>query len=126
MKKKKILIVDDDLAASKFMKARLEITGKYEVSTESNGVRGIETARGLRPDLIILDILMPGIEGDEVARQIKADNILKNTPIIFLSSIITSKETGPDGMKTGAHYILPKPVKIESVLACIEKHFPPN
>lgn len=66
-KEKKILIVDDEEDFTKLIKLNLERTGEYEVEIENGGLRGLAAAREFKPDLILLDILMPDMEGGEVA-----------------------------------------------------------
>lgn len=83
---KKILIVDDEPDIVVIMKFTLETNG-FEVVTAYDGEDGLEKAKALNPDLIILDVLMPKLLGDDVALQLRKDPACKNIPIIFLTNI---------------------------------------
>jgi CheY-like chemotaxis protein len=88
MTKKRIMVVDDDLQSTRIVKMALERTGRYEVQQVNDPVRALDAARMFKPDLILLDICMPGTEGVEVAFQIRADTEFQATPVVFLSSLV--------------------------------------
>lgn len=114
MSEKKILIIDDNSAWRYLVIHELQKAG-YTTFSASNGIEGIDTARQNKPDLILLDILMPGIDGFEVCRIIKKDPLLKDIPIIF----ITAKAQKTDvilGLESGGTSYLVKPVKLETIL----------
>ncbi|MFZ4699140.1 MAG: response regulator [Candidatus Methylumidiphilus sp.] len=119
--KKKILVVDDEASLTRLIKANLERTGKYEVMTENQGGKAIEVARQFKPDLIFLDVMMPGMGGDEVAALIEEDPQLSNTKYVFLTAIVRREETNPTGSMIGGHLFLAKPVRTEQLVATIEK-----
>ena len=119
--KKKILVVDDETSLTRLIKANLERTGKYEVMTENQGGKAIEVARQFKPDLIFLDVMMPGMGGDEVAALIEEDPQLSNTKYVFLTAIVRREETNPTGSMIGGHLFLAKPVRTEQLVATIEK-----
>ncbi len=100
MKKNRILVIDDNLNATRIVKLALERTGSYEVRELNDPAQGLEAAREFRPDLILLDVCMPDIEGSEVAEKITSDPDFAATPIVFLTSIVTPREAG----KTGQHH----------------------
>jgi len=83
---KKVLIVDDDVDVRKFVSKLVERAG-YEVVEAKNGVEGMGTVREDKPDLIILDILMPKQSGIRMYRELKTDEPLKDIPVIVLSAI---------------------------------------
>ena len=120
MDKKRILIVDDESGFTHLLKLTLEKTGNYLVCEESDGTRARETAREFKPDLIFLDIVMPKIDGGDVASQIKADPVLKNVHIVFLTAIVSKKEAASGGL-IGGFPFLSKPVTLEGVIQCIEE-----
>lgn len=95
MGKKKILIVDDELDMRIFISTLLETSGYKAVATR-NGKDGILKARDMLPDLIILDVMMPGEGGVQMYRQLKTDKTLKNIPVIMLSAVAE---------KTFIHYL---------------------
>lgn len=95
MGKKKILIVDDEMDMRIFISALMETSGYKAVATR-DGKDGILKARDIIPDLIILDVMMPGEGGVQMYRQLKTDKTLKNIPVIMLSAV---------AKKTFIHYL---------------------
>ncbi len=83
---KKVLIVDDDLDVTKFVSKLVERTG-YQAIVAKNGVEGMGKVREDKPDLIILDILMPKESGIRMYRELKTNDLLKDIPVIVLSAI---------------------------------------
>lgn len=121
MHKKKILIVDDEKDFTKVVKMNLDITGKYEVIAENNPLNAFHAIRSFKPDLILLDIMMPELDGTEIASQIGRDTKLKDTPIIFLTAAVTKREVMSQKGKIGNHVFIAKPVNIQELINCIEK-----
>jgi len=113
--KKKILIVDDDPTSLKILESMLP-AGKYTVVKANNGEEALESAFDQLPDLILLDIMMPGIDGYEVTRKIKKDKRTKDIPIIIITSLDES-ESKVKGMEEGAEELLNKPVHSTELLA---------
>lgn len=122
MEKKKILIVDDEESLAMVFKSLIENTGKYEVCKETRGSKAFNAAKKFKPDLVLLDIMMPDIDGGEVARQLKKDPDTRDIPIVFISAAITKEEENEQGIIKGGHPILAKPVPMEKLLATIEKY----
>ena len=122
MDKKRILIVDDEENLAKVFKLLLEKTGKYEVWKETNGSNAFATAKKFKPHLVLLDIMMPDIDGGEVASQLKEDAETKHIPIVFISAAITKEEEGEQGIIKGGYPILAKPVPMEKLVATIDKY----
>ena len=121
--KKKILIVDDERNITAFLKTYLEDTGKYEVRTANSGVEGVETAKMFQPDLMLLDIMMKDMSGDGVADKIKNDPIIRKTPIVFLTGIVTKEEVAAQGGRIGGYPYIAKPIlAMRELLDCIEAH----
>jgi DNA-binding response OmpR family regulator len=119
MTKKQILVIDDDVTASSLVKASLERTGAYEVRTENAGTRGLTAAKQFKPDLILLDVDMPDMDGGEVAFQIRADKQVKHTPIVFLTSMVSKEETQGRINRWG-YEMLAKPVDVRELIERIE------
>ena len=122
VKRKKILIIDDEENFIYLTKKNLERKGRYEVRTENEGSNGLVAAKEFMPDLILLDIVMPDMEGSDVATQIRKDEKVKDIPIVFLTATITKEEVESGGGVIGGHPFLAKPVGIEELIACIEKN----
>lgn len=84
--RKKILIVDDEKDFAYFVKANLQLLGNYEVIVATKGKKGIKSALKEKPDLILLDIMMPGMDGFEVLERLKRDEKTMNIPVIMLTA----------------------------------------
>jgi len=118
--KRRILIVDDDPDSTHLVKILLEKTGNYVVFEENDADQAHQSARNFRPDAILLDIMMPKTDGGEVAAQIEADPELRNTPIIFLTALVTEPETKA-GLRIEGHRSLAKPINIPQLIDQIEE-----
>ena len=120
---KEILIIDDEANFCRVIKKYLELDGSYRVSTAMNGIDGIALAKTQKPDLILLDIIMPGLAGTEVAEQLLDDPDTTDIPIIFVTSIIKKGEVSKKGGISGGRTFLAKPVNIdelkEKINACL-------
>lgn len=120
--KKKILIVDDEADFAEMMKWNLEETGKYEVVIETKGKQALSTAKNVKPDLIILDIIMPDIGGEDVEGLLKADKELKSIPIIFLTAIVKEGDMPSKTHGKRRRIFLSKPVSFDKLTDCIDKN----
>ena len=119
----RILIVDNDADTTHLVKILLERTGHYLVLEENDASKAHQSARNFRPDLILLDIVMPETDGGEVAARIEADSELQNTPMIFLTALVTRAEA-KSGLSIQGHPFLAKPVSIPELINAIEEHLP--
>jgi len=118
---KKILVVDDETTITRLLKLNLEKTGAYTVREENLGAKAYAAAREFKPDLILLDVMMPDMDGGDVAAQLQGDGLLKDIPIIFLTAAVKKEElTATGGMIGGFPYIA-KPLDAKGVLAAIER-----
>ena len=120
---RRILIVDNDRNSTHLVKVLLEKTGRYMVFEENDGARAHLSARNFRPDLILLDIVMPETDGGEIAAQIRGDPELQNTPIIFLTALVTRAEAST-GLHIDEHPFLAKPIDIQELIRAIEARVP--
>jgi CheY-like chemotaxis protein len=120
---RRILIVDNDKNTTHLVKILLEKTGRYVVFEENDSTRAHQTARNFRPDLIFLDVVMPDRDGGEIAAQIRADPELHNTPIIFLTALVTRAEA-KTGLHIDGHPFLAKPINIPELIEAIERVLP--
>lgn len=116
---KRILIVDDEAGFTRLLKLTLEGTKRYVVKEENDGSQALSAARLFRPDLILLDIVMPKMDGGDVARQIAADPMLKAVKIIFLTAIVSQKEAGAG--EIGGFPFMAKPVSLAALTKMIEE-----
>jgi CheY-like chemotaxis protein len=122
-KKRRILIVDNDRNATHLVRILLEKTGQYLVLGENNSTQAYRSAKIFRPDLILLDIVMPIRDGGEIAAQIRADPELQNIPIIFLTALVTPTEAKA-GVHIDGHPFLAKPINIQELINAIEERLP--
>jgi CheY-like chemotaxis protein len=120
MAKKEVLIVDDDIVTQNMIKTTLGNAG-YSFIVASNGREAIELAAGKLPGVIVLDIMMPDMDGGEVADILKKNPRTKDIPIIFLSSLI-SKEEEKTGAKKDIVSFLAKPYNREALLNEVRRY----
>jgi len=121
---KKILVIDDDIQLVSLIQIRLEANG-YEVITAYDGREALEKIRGQMPDLIILDLILPRLPGEEVCREVRKDEKTKGIPIIML----TGKTSDTDrvvGRVIGADYYIPKPFETSVFLEKVKKLIGPG
>jgi len=104
------------------LKLNLEQTNEYVVRGENNSNRAMATAEEFQPDLILLDVMMPGIAGGELASRFQENPKFKNVPIVFLTAAATKAEVYARGGKVGGLPFLAKPVEISEVVACLRQH----
>ncbi len=122
MNKTRILVIDDNIAATRIVKLSLERTGRYEVCELNNPFEALPVTREFKPDLILLDVSMPGIEGGDVAFRIHSEKEFERTPIVFLTALVSPVEAKGTGMLVGGFHFVAKPPRLEQMIACIEDH----
>jgi len=120
--KKRILVVDDQSDITRLLKRGLEQTNDYEVREENDSRAALAAAEEFRPHLILLDVMMPGLDGGELANSLRASVKLKSVPIVFLTAAITKEEVAEKEGRAGGWPILAKPFVIPDVVACLERH----
>jgi DNA-binding response OmpR family regulator len=108
----KILVVDDDEAVAQAIEHALR--RDHQVRVTHNGVEALKMARQINPDLIVLDIVMPGMNGLEVCRELRHDPLLKSIPILFLTGL-GRVEDKVEGFEAGADDYLTKPFDIREL-----------
>ena len=103
--KKKILVVEDDSMISSMYKTKFEVDG-FEVLIADNGVSGLELAKTAKPDIIMLDIILPQLDGFSVLEQIKKDKVAKNIPVIMLTNLGTDEDKKKGEIMGAADYLV--------------------
>ena len=124
--KKRILVVDDDPdmveATSMILKSR-----DYDVITAYGGVEGLQKAKAEKPDLIVLDVMMPDKDGYVVCKELKADSALRDIPVLLLTAVVshisTTRFSHQMGMETEADDYIDKPVEPVELVKRIEALF---
>lgn len=104
----KILLVEDDPDIQRVAVMALQFKGGWEVVVASDGEEGLERARSEAPDVILLDAMMPKVDGLEMCKRLKADDDLRDIPVIFLTAKSQSEEV-EEGLRAGAVSYLLKP-----------------
>lgn len=120
--KKRIVIVDDDVSLSRMAKAVLEKVGHYEVEVCNRGNEALEVIRKKKPDLVLLDVVMPGIDGPDIASQLKADKALSPIPVVFLTSLVSHEEAAHEPT-IGGYPFIAKPVAGEDLVKRVRDFF---
>ena len=122
--KKRILVVDDQPDITRLLKRGLEQTDDYAVREENDPGAALAAAEEFLPHLILLDVMMPGMDGGELATALRASAKLKTVPIVFLTAAITKEEVAEKQGRSGGWPILAKPFLIPDVVACLQQHLP--
>jgi len=123
MDKKKILVVDDENDVLLMLEKRLTAEG-YSVITATNGTDALVLAKSKTPDLIILDIVLPDMEGGQVAGRLKATPETRNIPVIFLTALLSKTEEGKHSPMIGGNIIFAKPFDTGKLLEQIKRLMP--
>ena len=121
---KTILIVDDKTNNLQLISTYLK-KANYKILIAQNGMKAIKTALMLHPDLILLDVMMPGLNGFDVCRQLRAEPQTKDIPVIFMTALTATKNK-VQGFQLGAVDYITKPVEEQELLARIETHLTLN
>ena len=121
-KKRSVLIVDDDVASSQMEKIFLESTGLYAVSICNRGSDAFKVIQATRPELVLLDVMMPDVDGTEIAERVQQDKSLEFTQIVFMTALASPEDLGR-GSLIGGHSFIPKPISSESFLKRVSGFF---
>lgn len=118
---KKILLVDDEITSTRLLRQGLERTGMFEVREQNHSRQVLDTVREFRPDLVVMDVCMPGMDGGDVARALRAQPEFRHLPIIFLTSMVTEEDADGQPLQSGGFVFLPKPVNLTQLLVEIDR-----
>ncbi len=121
-RKKSIVIVDDDVEVSEMTRMRLEQTGLYTVRVCNRGSVALTLLKETRPDMVLLDIVMPDADGTEIARQIAGDKSLAGMRVVFMTSLVEEEETDRSSV-IGGHPFIAKPISGEVLLKSVKEFF---
>jgi len=120
MSKAKVLLVDDEAFNLDFLQQALE-DEEYEISIAADGQEALNKIKSEKPDLVLLDLMMPVLDGFEVLKQVKADDNLRETPIIIISAEHDSKSV-VKGIKQGAEDYMTKPITAANLLKKVKEY----
>ena len=120
--KTKVLIIDDEEDFCFFIRENLNNTGMFDVFVATNGAYGIELARTRSPDIILLDLMMPDMSGEEVAAELNELPQTLPIPKIFLTALATRGDAGDSVLqKSGRSYYIAKPVRTRELIMAIKE-----
>ena len=122
---KRILIVDDEADYSFLLKRNLETIGHFEVTVCRDPLEAVAYVARLKPDLLLLDVLMPGKGGEDVASDLQANPDLASIPIIFLTSLVRPDETSKLPQLIGGRHFVPKQVNITKLVEVMNQLMSP-
>ena len=124
MSKKYVLIVDDDPDLVETVSMMLESKG-YEVGKAYGGIEGEAAIKERRPDVVVLDVMMPRKDGYKLCKELKANEATRSIPVLLLTAVgeavPTTTYTHYEGMSTEAEDFLPKPVDAPTLVAAVER-----
>jgi DNA-binding response OmpR family regulator len=120
-----VLIIDDEADLREMFSLKLTASG-YKVDTAENGVLGMERAKEVHPDLILLDVRMPGLNGPETLLKIREDETLKTVPVMFLTSLGDPMPEGQEldekfAMEFGANGYIHKTDNLDKIVESVRK-----
>ena len=118
----KVLIIDDEVDFCFFVKKNLMRDGMFDVVIATNGQDGIDLAKSEEPDIILLDLFMPDMPGEDVADALKENTATAGIPILFVTALATNDDiVDSKENKIGNNYILPKPIRTKKLIETIMK-----
>jgi CheY-like chemotaxis protein len=120
--KKRILVVDDQVSDTLLVKRFLEDTNEYEVKELNDASAALSAAEHFQPHLILLDVMMPDINGGELAARFRENPNLKTVPIVFLTARVTKEEVDLCGGRIGQYPVLAKPIVQTELVWCVKQH----
>jgi len=119
---RKILLVDDEAGFTQLLKMNLEKGGRYEVRIENDSTKAISVAHSFLPDVILLDVVMPGMDGGDVQAALQSDRTLSRVPILMLTALVDSTELSEGGVaQAGSQMFLPKPVNLALLFRVLDE-----
>lgn len=122
MVKKRILLVDDEAGFTRLVKFNLERTGKYEVKEVNQSTQAVPVAQIFHPDLILLDVVMPGMDGGDVVAELRKRPQLASIPVIMLTALVAKGELSRNAVaESGDLVMIGKPVDTVTLVHCIEE-----
>ncbi len=117
---KKLLVIDDEEYFCRAVKKAIEMKRDFQVLTATRGDEGLRLARTQKPDLILLDIVMPGMMGTQVAEELLQDPVTASIPVIFVTAIVKKEETEREMGFLGGRMFIAKPVVVDELLKKID------
>jgi DNA-binding response OmpR family regulator len=120
MAEKKLLMIDDDRALGEMLKLKIEKIGAYKVTYSPDGHRIVELAQEVKPDLVILDIDMPGTDGGDARLALEKNPATEGIPVLFLSSLVTPEDVTASGGVISGHQMASKQATVGQLVERIQ------
>ena len=118
----KVLIIDDEVDFCYFVQKNLMRDGLFDVIIATNGKNGIELAENEEPDIILLDLFMPDMPGEDVAAALQENAATADIPILYVTALATNNDiVDSEENKIGNNYIMPKPIRTKKLIETIMK-----
>ena len=117
---RRVLVIDDEPSFTRMVKLNLEGTGDYIVETLNESRKAQEVAKAFVPDIVLLDVVMPEVDGGDVALNLRARTATKKIPIIFVSAMVSQQESKKGFYQSGGEHFLAKPVDKDTLCGAIE------
>jgi len=122
---RKILLVDDEAGFTELLKMNLERSGAFEVRIENDSTKAVAAVRDFMPDAILLDVVMPGMDGGDVQAQLQSSPQLSGIPVVMLTALVDSTELSEGAVaQAGSQMVLPKPVNLPLLLRVLDEIVP--
>ncbi|MAS92440.1 MAG: response regulator [Verrucomicrobiales bacterium] len=119
---RKVLLIDDESGFTELLKMNLEKSGAYEVQIENDSTKAVTKALSFLPDVILLDVVMPGMDGGDVQAQLQSNPTLSKVPVIMLTALVDSAELSEGAVaQSGSSIVLPKPVDLDLLMRVLEE-----
>jgi CheY-like chemotaxis protein len=121
MSRPRLLLIDDDKRLTEVLEMAFEDDGSYELLIENDSTAAIQTAKDFRPDVILLDIVMPEMDGGDVSAMLQDEPELKETPVIIVSALVRKEDAGSEGsVELRGRSMLPKPYHFDRLKEIID------
>ncbi|HAV13170.1 MAG TPA: response regulator [Opitutae bacterium] len=117
----RILIIDDEASFTRMVKLNMQNAGNYVVETLNESLQARMVAKQFKPHIILLDVVMPEADGGDVATTLRESEQTKNIPIIFVSAMVSRKESHRGLYRSGGEYFLAKPVSSDLLVDAIHQ-----
>jgi CheY-like chemotaxis protein len=123
IKKKRILVVDDETNITTLLRLVFERDGKYEVRVENCPLKAMAVAESFLPDLVLMDVDMPAMQGGELKRRFNESSKLHSIPVMFLTGSVTKREAAQNDGMIGGERFLAKPLDRQELMVCLSEYF---
>ena len=119
---RRILLADDEAGFSEPLRMNLERGGLYEVRIVNDSTKAVSVARTFQPDVILLDVVMPGMDGGDVQAALQNDPALSRVPVRMLTALVDSTELSEGAVaQAGSQMVLPKPVNLALLFRVLDE-----